>query len=85
MNPKLLIRVINLLAVRPGLWVTAISQMFRLAESGWWKRSPFLPKPSQAFLEFRSKTQYGTLETEIEAVDVLAWLVWAKEFKSLKD
>jgi hypothetical protein len=56
-----------------------------LAESGWWKRFPFLPIPNQELIEFRSKTQYGSLEAEIEAVDVLAWLVWSKEFQQLKN
>ncbi len=81
----LLIKVAGLLSVRPGLWATAFRQLFRLAESGWWKRFPFLPIPNQELIEFRSKTQYGSLEVEIEAVDVFAWLVWSKEFQQLKN
>ena len=82
---KLLIKVTGLLSVRPELWVTAFRQLFRLAESGWWKRLPFLPIPSLELIEFRSKTQYGSLEVEIEAADVLAWLIWSKEFQQLKN
>jgi hypothetical protein len=85
MRFKLLIKVVGLLFVRPELWATAFRQLFRLAESGWWKRLPFLPLPSQELIEFRSKTQYGSRETEIEAVDVLAWLIWSKEFQKLKN
>ena len=83
MSFKLLIKVAGLLSVRPGLWATAFRQLFRLAESGWWKRLPFFPMPNQELIKFRSKTQYGSLEIEIEAVDVLAWLVWSKEFQQL--
>ena len=85
MRFKLLIKVAGLLVVRPELWVTAFRQLFSLAESGWWKRLPFLPIPNDDLIEFRSKTQYGSLETEIEADDVLAWLVWSKEFQQLKN
>ena len=85
MRFKLLIKVAGLLVARPELWFTAFRQLFSLAESGWWKRLPFLPLPNQELIEFRSKTQYGFLETEIEAVDVLAWLVWSKEFQQLKN
>ena len=85
MRFKLLIKVAGLLVARPELWFTAFRQLFNLAESGWWKRLPFLPLPNQELIEFRSKTQYGFLETEIEAVDVLAWLVWSKEFQQLKN
>ena len=85
MRFKLLIKVAGLLAIRPGLWTTAFRQLFCLAESGWWKRLPFLPIPSLELLEFRSKTQYGSLETEIEAADVLTWLIWSKEFQQLKN
>tara|TARA_Y100000746_G_scaffold185116_1_gene163620 strand:+ start:345 stop:515 length:171 start_codon:yes stop_codon:yes gene_type:complete len=56
-----------------------------LAESGWWKRLPFLPIPNQDLIEFRIKTQYGSLETETEAADVLAWLLWSKEFQQLEN
>jgi len=44
---------------RPGLWVTAIRQVFRLAPNGWWRRVPFLPLPDARFLQFRLETQYG--------------------------
>tara|TARA_B100000902_G_scaffold211939_1_gene201533 strand:+ start:207 stop:464 length:258 start_codon:yes stop_codon:yes gene_type:complete len=85
MQFKLLIKVAGLLAIRPGLWTTAFRQVVNLAESGWWKRLPFLPIPSLELIEFRSKTQYGSLETEIEAADVLTWLIWSKEFQQLKN
>jgi len=85
MRLKLLTDVARLLVVRPGLWVTAFRQLFNLAESGWWKRLPFLPIPNQDLIEFRIKTQYGSLETETEAADVLAWLLWSKEFQQLKN
>ena len=45
---------------RPSLWGVAIAQALRLAPSGWWRRSPFLPVPDPAYLRFRLETQYGS-------------------------
>lgn len=46
--------------VRPRLWFTALRQVFRLAQAGWWRRSPFLPLPDEHYLEFRLVTNAGT-------------------------
>ena len=47
------------MAVRPGLWATAIGQVFRLSPTGWWRRAPFVPRPDPAYVQFRVATQYG--------------------------
>tara|TARA_B100000131_G_scaffold269558_1_gene268949 strand:- start:352 stop:609 length:258 start_codon:yes stop_codon:yes gene_type:complete len=84
MGSTLFLKLARLLVVRPGLWVTAFRQLLALAESGWWKRFPFLPIPNKELIAFRSKTQYGSVGEEIEAVDVLIWLIWTKEFQKLR-
>ena len=81
MRLRLVFEVINLLTRQPRLWRTAVVQVFRTAESGWWKRPPFFPKPANSFIEFRSKTQYGSIETgQMQAKDILVWLEWVKKF-----
>jgi hypothetical protein len=68
---------------RPSLWAVAVSQVFRLAPRGWWKRPPFLPVPPADYLEFRLVTQYGgghgEPRGEIRPVDVVDYLQWCKE------
>lgn len=44
---------------RPGLWPTALRQMFRLSPRGWWRRPPYLPVPTAEYLRFRLVTAYG--------------------------
>ena len=65
-------------AVRPGLWVTALVQYRRLLPDRWWASSPWLPVPDPAMLEFRTTTQYGDASHELERDDLVAWLRWCK-------
>ena len=50
MGSTLFLKLARLLVVRPGLWVTAFRQLLALAESGWWKRFPFLPIPNKELI-----------------------------------
>ncbi|MGZ8735317.1 MAG: hypothetical protein ACXW1M_09025 [Acidimicrobiia bacterium] len=53
------IAVVRAVAVRPGLWATAVGQVFRLSPTGWWRRPPFVPVPDPAYVRFRVATQSG--------------------------
>ncbi len=70
--------------LRPVLWPTAISQMFRLAPTGWYRRPPFLPLPSSQYLDFRLMTQYGgessTLAQGPLPRDVIHYLRWCRDW-----
>jgi hypothetical protein len=69
---------------RPSLWGTAMVQLARLAPTGWWKRWPFLPRPSADYLDFRYVTQYGgqhgAPQAPVRVEDVLDYLRWCKEW-----
>jgi hypothetical protein len=65
---------------RPSLWGVALAQVLRLAAPGWWRRSPFLPLPDPAYLEFRLETQYGSGH-EPEPDDVITYLHWCRTFR----
>jgi hypothetical protein len=65
-------------ARRPSLWGTALTQTFRLAEPGWWRRRPHLPVPSADYLRFRLQTQYGDPSREPEPEDLLTYLHWVR-------
>ena len=66
---------------RPGLWPTAVSQTFRLARPGWWKRPPFLPLPDPDYVRFRMQTAYGSAGSPAPE-DLVAYLNWCREFRT---
>lgn len=63
---------------RPGIWPTALAQLVRLAPRGWWRRPPFLPLPSPAYLRFRLETAYGEQRAPAPA-DVVTYLRWCRD------
>jgi hypothetical protein len=71
-----------LVLTRPRLWRTALRQAQRLAVPGWWRRPPFLPLPSRAYLGFRFETQYGR-DGVARPADVVAYLEWCRDLDRL--
>lgn len=71
-------------AARPGLWPTALTQVRRLAPTGWWSRWPFLPLPDREWLAFRLRTAYGDPRHAPEPADVVAWLEWCRQMDRLR-
>lgn len=68
-------------ARHPSLWATAARQAAVLAEPGWWRRRPFLPLPSPAYLRFRSQVAYGGQgEREPATDDLVTYLRWCRRF-----
>ena len=70
--------VILAVAVRPGLWLTAVRQVFVLARPGWWHRLPFLPLPDPEYLAFRLQTAYGDSSAPLQPHDVVTYLHWCR-------
>jgi alpha-beta hydrolase superfamily lysophospholipase len=66
--------------VRPGLWATAVVQVFRLAPGGWWRRWPPVPVPDPEYLRFRLQTQYGDPSRDPEPADLVAYLEWCRGY-----
>ena len=73
-----LIRTGAAVAVRPGLWRTALVQLRRFAPDGWWRRAPFLPIPTSELMSFRATTMYGDANEQPATADVVIWLQWCK-------
>jgi hypothetical protein len=69
--------------VRPGLWVTAVRQVFVLARPRWWRHAPYLPLPDEAYLRFRLVTAYGDPHREPEPRDVVTYLHWCRAWNDL--
>jgi hypothetical protein len=79
MTLRWLLRAALAVAPLPSLWVTAVRQLFALAAPGWWKRPPFLPLPSPAYLRFRLETVYGGLgDRPLEPADLVGYLRWCR-------
>jgi hypothetical protein len=77
------VRIGVAIAARPELWPTAWRQVRRLAAPGWWRRAPFLPVPSGAYLRFRVVTQYGETQRVPSPGDVLNYLAWCRRWERL--
>ena len=73
------LRAVAAVLRRPGLWPTALAQLFRLARPGWWRRPPFLPLPDRDYVRFRLQTAYGP-HGRPAAGDLVAYLNWCREF-----
>ena len=67
---------------RPALWGTAVRQMRRTVAPRWWRRRPYLPLPSGAYLEFRLITQYGDARHPWDPDDVVNYLAWCKAWEN---
>ena len=75
--------VVRAVLRRPGLWPTAARQAAVLAPRGWWRRRPFLPVPDAEYLRFRMVTAYGMPDREPEPGDVVTYLRWCREWRSV--
>ena len=70
-------------AARPGLWGTALAELFALAPSGWWRRKPHLPVPDADYLRFRMETMYGRGDADPQPGDVVTYLAWCRSMRRL--
>jgi hypothetical protein len=79
-------RAVLAVARRIDLWPVAVRVWFRLVPSGWWRRAPFLPVPSRAYLEFRLLTAYGSEPLRTDRVDLagdlVAYLEWCRRWST---
>ena len=80
MKPTWAVSAAVAVAVRPRLWGVAVTQAFRLAAPGWWRRWPPVPRPDPAYLRFRFQTAFGDAEAGPAPADVVAYLQWCRRF-----
>lgn len=84
MTAARMVEITLAVARRPGLWVTAVRQMSRLARRGWWRQWPPVPLPDPAYVRFRTETAQGATEHVPEVVDVIDYLCWCRNFDRLR-
>jgi hypothetical protein len=66
-------------AARPRLWWVAVGQALRLAEPGWWRRWPPVPRPAPGYLAFRLECATGCARRGAEPAEVVSYLEWCKK------
>ena len=81
-SPSWLGPVAAAVARHPGLWWTALRQLWALAPNGWWRRRPWLPLPDPSYLRFRLVTQYGDATHTPEPGDVVTYLHWCRAYRA---
>jgi hypothetical protein len=74
-----MLAVSRAVAVRPYLWMAALSQGVRLASPGWWRKWPPIPVPTDALWRMRMVTAYGGDGTALpDPGDVTSYLEWCR-------
>ena len=76
--------------MRAGLTSTVLALLegvrflWAIRRRGWWRRPPFLPVPSRAYLDWRLGTVYGTGNEEAAREDwpnVRRFLLWRRALR----
>jgi hypothetical protein len=78
-NAKLLARAMALAARKPHLMPTMARAAWRFRRRGWWRRPPFLPLPSGAYVAWRAETAFGAEDAVPEARLLERYLRWTRE------
>jgi len=78
MDPVPSLRMLAVVARRPGLWVEALRAAPHLARRGWWRRPPFLPLPDGEYLRWRAATAYGAPDAPVRPEDLVGYLRWRR-------
>ena len=79
-----LLRLLFALLLKPSLWFPSTKQIFIIAKNRWALIPPFLPFPSNDFLEFRIMTYQGEAEKLPDVDVVITWLTWVADLEKSK-
>jgi len=75
------LRALAAVLPHPSIWPVALRQLRVLAAPGWWRRRPFLPVPTAAYLRFRLETAYGGAgDQSPHPGDLVTYLRWCRTF-----
>ncbi len=62
----------------PGDAVCIVNAGWRLRPQGWWRRSPYLPVPDEAYWRFRMTTATGDPDGVPTVAEVVAAARWSR-------
>ena len=76
------IRPFLLLALkRPALWPAMLSAAWAFRPRGWYRRPPFLPLPSRAYMRWRLETAYGDPDAVPPEDELARFITWSAEMR----
>ncbi|MGI9625863.1 MAG: hypothetical protein ACR2QM_03430 [Longimicrobiales bacterium] len=70
-----------IMLTRPWLLPVFLSAAWAFRSKDWFRRPPFLPLPSAAYLKWRMETAYGDGESEPPAEDFIRFLKWSRAMR----
>jgi hypothetical protein len=65
--------------VRPRLAIDLLRLGWSFRARGWYRRAPFLPLPSRAYMRWRMFTAYGDADAIPPIEDVVRFARWRRE------
>ena len=74
-------RMAALVIRRPWLFPVAAGAAWAFRRRGWYRRFPFLPMPSRAYLRWRMDTAYGDPEAVPPYEELERYLKWARDMR----
>ena len=74
-------RVLAVGLLRPWLWPTLLSAAWAFRARGWYRRPPFLPRPSKVYMEWRLDTAYGDPAAVPPTDELLRFLKWSRAMR----
>lgn len=66
---------------RPWLIPTMLATTWAFRANGWYRRPPFLPVPSMAYVKWRMDTAYGEGITVVRSAELERYLRWGSEMR----
>ncbi len=77
-----MIRPFLLLALRrPRLWPALVSASWAFRSRDWYRRPPFLPLPSKAYMRWRMETAYGEPDAVPPAHEIESFITWSADMR----
>ena len=70
-------------ARRPGMIPDLVSSAWAFRRRGWYRRPPFLPLPSTAYLQWRMDTAYGDPDAVPPTDELRRYLRWARTMRRM--
>ena len=66
---------------RPLLWPALLSAAWAFRPRNWYRRPPFLPLPSKAYMRWRLQTAYGEPDAVPPADEIARFVTWSAEMR----
>ena len=66
---------------RPRLWPALLSAAWAFRPRDWYRKAPFLPLPSKAYMRWRLETAYGEPDAVPPADEIARFVTWSAEMR----